>query len=250
MDPGTAMILSTAAAGIGGLFQNSSNAREGRANRQFQERMSSTAFQRARADMEAAGLNPYAMYSGTHPASTPGGAQARMENVGEMAASTALQAREANARIELLKAQADKEGALAKDAHIEASLKESTNPGEIGYRAFRMAQRAHELGMQPHELRGRELENMAKALGLPVAQVKAGFANWANNARAAAERGGRAIGDAGSTLSAWRQAIAATLQSNAGSVSRMQNQYKNRKTQARQRQIRERMSNPAPSSRP
>lgn len=215
MDPGTAMMLSAAAAGVGGVFQNASNAREGRANRQFQERMSNTAYQRARKDMEAAGLNPYAMYGGTHPASTPGGAQAHHENVG----STALAAKETAARIELLKAQADKEGALAADARIETDLKSTTGPGEISYRVYRMAQRAHEMGMQPHQLRGAELDAMAKELGLPAKELQAGFARWGNNARRAAERGFSSVSEAGSTFGAWKQAIAATLSSSARSTA-------------------------------
>lgn len=49
------------------------NSLEAQKARDFDERMSNTAYQRAVADMQKAGLNPYALYGGASPASTPSG---------------------------------------------------------------------------------------------------------------------------------------------------------------------------------
>lgn len=76
---------------------NEANRLEARKNRKFQERMSSTAYQRAMTDMKAAGLNPILAYR-QGGASTPGGSLAHKQEptfkgLDTQAISTALQAR-------------------------------------------------------------------------------------------------------------------------------------------------------------
>lgn len=115
MDPFTTGALVTGGAGIvGGLLGNDASAREAGKNRDFQEKMSSTARQRDKADLIAAGFNPLlaALGSGS---STPSGATATQEDFLGKGITSAIQAQQLKQQIEkndaeigLLKSQKNK----------------------------------------------------------------------------------------------------------------------------------------------
>ncbi len=110
--PMTAATAGLLQAGIGGLAsffggraRNRAQIKMMREQMRFQERMSSTAFQRQTKDLEAAGLNRILGLSG-QGASAPQGAMAGIQDVITPAVNTALSARRQRAEVDLIRDQA------------------------------------------------------------------------------------------------------------------------------------------------
>lgn len=123
-----AAIIGGAASLIGGFFGNKARKSAAKQDREWQERMSNTAYQRSMDDMRKAGLNPMLAYS-QGGAATGKGAMAGVENIGagiDKAVQTGLGAKRLQQDIEVLKASKLKIDAEAQRSQTGAAVDRAT----------------------------------------------------------------------------------------------------------------------------
>lgn len=116
----------------GGVYSAWSAKREAEKNREFQERMSSTAHQREIEDLKKAGLNPALSAHGG--ASSPSGSMPSLPDLGESMSrgiNSGLMVQRAKAEIGLLKAQTDSASASAVKTNQEAETGFAMRGGQL-----------------------------------------------------------------------------------------------------------------------
>lgn len=161
----------------GAILTNASARNEAKKNRDFQERMSSTAAQRSVADYKAAGLNPALAYERT--ASSPGGAQAVIGDAVNTGINSARSSSIAREQLRTAQAQATIAELDAKFARETYGQRVTRNAAETdiastaSYEAGR--KREFEIATQPYQEKLLQWNSLMAEYGVPPAQATAEF---------------------------------------------------------------------------
>lgn len=171
---------------VGGLFgrsgqrdANRTNLAIAREQMRFQERMSSTAYQRAAKDLEAAGLNRILALGS--PASTPAGAKATMQNEDALLAEG--MSRSVNSALAAVRLRQDVKESNARIRLVDADTKlRSAQVGEaVAKTGLATAQRANEISRNAGirtQNQIAELNRQIASLKIPGVQSEAAFFRW------------------------------------------------------------------------
>lgn len=178
---GAAIPLLTGILSAGGeIYSAQQNRAEAQRNRDFQERMSSTAVQRSVEDYKAAGLNPALAYD--RSASSPGGAQATIGNPISSAVSNAAQAaslqiakndakiRQAQSDMDLTVKQQQAAMYAAQNAQANTQAQVNVDQSNLLRNTLNFAQI-----QQPLTKRQMDTDDLIKKLGIPGLQNTADF---------------------------------------------------------------------------
>lgn len=164
-------ILSTA----GDLISNNANRAEAERNRQFQERMSSTAVQRSVADYKAAGLNPALAYERSE--SSPSGSTANSVNPLSGAISSATQAAQVRQAMELARQQNDAD-LRVKGSVVQTNTANAELTHQQANSVFQQMVRDNQIWeeftkkAQPYQLRTAKADALLRELGIPSAEYE------------------------------------------------------------------------------